>query len=169
MRDGCALPRGRKKMIGLQIEELKDFTAKLFLKDTFDSFEVSEAEFITKYTVSIDGMLSEPEGGRKLAPWSAVRPLAFQIIKGKELPHSFRIVFRLSRENTEKTLASLSLPYDPDTVAGLFLNLRYDNGKITAVTGSSFTTFSMDRTLDREWDGVVRRFFRHHGIAVSDL
>jgi len=156
-------------MIGLQIEELKDFTTKLFLKETFDAFEVSEAEFLTRFTVTIDGALAEAEEGRRLASWSTVRPLAVQIIRGKELPHSFHIVLRLSDENTARTLASLGLPYETSEIGGLFLNLRFDGSRLTAVTGCSFTTFRLDRTLEREWDQVVRRFFRHHRIAVTDL
>ena len=156
-------------MIGFQITDQKDFTSKLFLQDVFQSFDLVEAEFLTRISISLDGVLAEPEDGHDLAGWESVRPLAFQILKGKELPHSFHIVLRLSRENTRKTLAASGLNIDPEEVGGLFLNIRYDGQKITAVTGTSRTSFSLDHSLDREWDQVMRRFFRHHQIPAEEL
>lgn len=156
-------------MIGLEIADIKDFTSKLFLRGTFDSFEVTEAEFVTGWRVAIDGHLTEPDGEQRYAGWSAVRPLAFQIIKGNTLPHSFRIVFRLTDENAAKTLESMGLPYRVADIGGLFLNIRYADKKITAVTGCSFQTFTMDKTLEKEWDQVIRRFLRHHKIPFQEL
>lgn len=161
--------RYTESMIGLQIADIKDFTTKLFLRETFDSFEVTEAEFVTNFRVAIDGHRTEPEKGQRFAGWSAVRPLAFQIIRGRELPHSFRIVLRLSDANTANTLTSVGLPYTVEDIGGLFLNLRYEHKQITAVTGCSFQTFTLDKTLEQEWDQVIRRFFRHHKIPFEEV
>ncbi len=155
-------------MTGLHISDIRDFTAKLFLQETFDSFEVTQAQFATSFRISIDGRLTEPEGNRRYASWASVRPLAFQIVRGKTLPHSFTVVLRLSDENVEKTLTSSGLPYTVDDIGGLFLNLRYTDRQITAVTGCSLQTFTTDSSLDREWDEVIRRFFRHHRIVFEE-
>ena len=157
-------------MIGLEIADIKDFTAKLFLKETFDSFEVVEAEFLTRITVNIDGHLTEPaEGEGTYAGWSTIRPLAVQVIKGKELPHSFHITFRLSDTNMEKTLQSLGQTMETAGIGSFYLNLRYTDRKITAVTGCAYRSFTMDKSLEHEWDDIVRRFFRHHQIPATEL
>lgn len=156
-------------MIALEMADLKEFTAGLFLKETFDSFELVEAEFHTDITVTLDGNLTEPEKGAAYAPWSTVRPLAFAVIKGKKLPHSFHIVLRLSDSNTENTLRSMGLDYSVEEVGGLFLNIRYDNKRMSVVTGCSFKTFRLDRTLEKEWDKVIERFLRHHRLPFQAM
>ena len=115
-------------MIALQIVDQKDFAAKLFRQETFDGFDLEDAEFLTRYTITLDGFLTEPEEGRRYISWSAVRPLAFQILKGRDLPHSFRITLRLNRENTEKTLA-LVAAIESDAVAD-YINEFYKGSVI---------------------------------------
>ncbi|MDY3729762.1 MAG: DUF5721 family protein [Candidatus Choladocola sp.] len=157
-------------MIGLKIADQKDFTSKLFVAETFDNFLLIEAEFVTTFRTSLDGQLSEKaEDGRSYALWQQVRPLAFQIIKGKQLPHSFKIVLKLSESNTAKTLSSLGVPLLPEDVGGLFLNIRYENQQIHCITGCSLRTFSLDKTLEKEWDGVICRFLRHHQIPFEEV
>ena len=158
-------------MIGLEIADLRDFTSKLFLQETFDSFELVEAEFTTDFRTSLDGHLTEPQDKiRVFAPWAVCRPLAFQIIKGRKLPHAFHIVLRLSDENTANTIRSAGISSVTSAeVAGLYLNIHYERKKLQVVTGCSFRTFVMDKTLEREWDRVIRRFLKHHQIPFQDL
>lgn len=156
-------------MIGLKIADLKDFTAKLFIRDTFDSFELTDGEFITRFTVTLDGTLIEPEDGYAHITWGQVRPLAYQIIRGKELPHSFRLVLRLSDENVKKTLDSRGLPIQSEEVGALFLNINYTHGQIYVITGCSMKTFTMDKTLENEWDKLALLFFRKNQIPVETV
>lgn len=156
-------------MIALEIADIRDFTAKLFLKETFDSFELVEAEFYTDYKVIMDGHLTEPEKGAVYTRWNLVQPLAFAVIKGKKLPHSFHIVLRLTDENTANTLKSMGSTYTVEQIGGLFINLRYDNQKLTVVTGCSFQTFLLDKTLEKDWDQMVMRFLRHHQIPFQNM
>ena len=165
-------------MIALNIPEKKDFTSKLFLQNTFDSFLVSQASFTTGTSLAIDGRLHrdyftdaewESMEQHDLALWSLLRPLCFQIIKGNRLPEQFKIVFVLSRANTEKFLADSGLSFSPEQVGGLFLNIRYEQGTLTCTTGVSFTSFLMDKTLEQTWDHMVKRFFKTRGIVCEDL
>jgi len=154
-------------MIQLNILENKDFTRKLFLEDTFDNFLITEAEFKTMYTVSLRGSLLHPEEGKEeFITWKEVRPLAFQIIKGNRIPESFRVILRLSDVNRQKTLASIGLPEAP--VSGFYMNIRFEGSKLAVVTGCSFSAFSMDKTPEKEWDEITRRFFRHHQIPFEE-
>ncbi len=156
-------------MLGLQIDDIKDFTHKLFCQSVFDNFLVPEAFFSTDFSIAIDGTSLSEEGKPACATWGQLRPLAFQIIKGQTLPRGFKIVLRLTPENTENTLRSLGSPMAPEEVAGLFLNILYEEGKIRCTTGFSLTSFSLDRSLDTAWDQVARRFLRYHQISFSEL
>ena len=156
-------------MLGLQMDDRKDFTNKLFRQEVFDHFLVPEAVFHTAFSIAIDGTGLTEEGTRTCASWGQLRPLAFQIVKGQTLPKAFKIVLRLTPENTERTLRSWGSPVAPEEVSGLFVNILYEEGNIRCTTGVSLSSFSLDRSLDAAWDGVMRRFFRHHQISFSEI
>ncbi|MCI8466411.1 MAG: hypothetical protein HFI63_11280 [Lachnospiraceae bacterium] len=165
-------------MIALHLPERKDFTSKLFLQNTFDSFLVSQASFTTGTSIAIDGSLHkdyftdvewESMEQHDLARWSLLKPLCFQIIKGNRLPEQFKIVFVLSRAGTEKMLFNHGLSFSTEQIGGLFLNIRYEQGTLTCTTGVSFTSFVMDKTLEHIWDDTVKRFFKAREILWEEL
>ncbi len=127
-------------MIALKIEDLKLFTSSLFVGDVFDQFLVKEAVITTFNTFTIDGAirpgyysgeeLEEMKNGQ-LSSWAMVKPFCFSLIKGKRLPVSFRIILQMSQEGTEGFLASRQLPFAPDQVKGLYMNIRYEEDKLT--------------------------------------
>ncbi len=49
----------------------------------------------------------------------------------------------------------------------MYLNIRYENGELYCVTGTSVNFFTLDKSLDEEWDEAVKQFFRKNGIPVS--
>ena len=131
-------------MIALQITDTKDFTTKLFLQEVFDPFWVVEGSLRTHCTL---------------------RPLCFDFIKGKKTPLGFKFSFRLSDSNTEKLLGQSGVSLSLADVAGLFLNIRYQEGKILVTTGTSLRLFTTDKSLDHAWDAMVQRFFKQKEMA----
>lgn len=155
-------------MISLKIPDQKDFTQKLFIAEVFDAFHVSQASFTTNISIQLDGTLHkdyysdaewEELKQKDLIRWSALKPTCFQLIKGTHLPEQFKLVFVLSRSNTEKLVRQSGLTVSPELIGGLFLNIRYEQGIMYCVTGVSFTTFVMDKTVERAWDEMVKKFF----------
>ena len=72
-------------MIALKIEDLKTFTAQLFMGETFDHWLVREANIVTFNSFTIDGRIrqgyysdEELEKNRieELSSWKALRPSA---------------------------------------------------------------------------------------------
>ena len=81
-----------------QIEEVKPFMAQLLLQETFDKFCVSVAEIRTIVPITIKGTMSHdwlsPEDAEKYKeleyiPWKLLRPVVFELIKGKQTPDFF--------------------------------------------------------------------------------
>ena len=79
-------------MVALKIEELKDFTRKLFVEEVFDWWMMREAVITTFNMFTIDGRIRkgyfmeqelEEKGIGELSPWKLVRPVCFSLIKGK--------------------------------------------------------------------------------------
>ncbi|MBQ7795832.1 MAG: hypothetical protein IJ374_04655 [Lachnospiraceae bacterium] len=165
-------------MVALKIEEQKTFTSGLFLGELFDRFLVREANIITFNSFTIDGHVRhgyysdeelEENQIEEFSAWKAIKPFCFSLIKGKRLPESFRIVFMLSPDGKEKFLESRILGMSPDSVGGLYLNVHYDNNEMTVVTGTSMNIFTLDKTLEREWDESVKQFLKKHGIAYEEV
>lgn len=163
-------------MVALKIEDRRAFTSGLFIGELFDSFLVREVSIVTFNRFTIDGRVrhgyysdEELEENRieEFSAWRMLRPVCFSLIKGKRLPESFRMVFLLPPSARERFAAEHAPGLSADSVGGLYVNVSYENDAMTCVTGVSLNLFTTDRTLEREWDEAVERFFRKNGIAVS--
>lgn len=156
-------------MIALKIEDLKTFTAQLFMGETFDHWLVREANIVTFNSFTIDGRIrqgyysdEELEKNRieELSSWKALRPFCYSLIKGKKLPESFQITMQLSPEENAKFIRRVKPDFPAEQVAALYLNIRYENHAAACVTGTSLKVFTLDKQIEREWDDTVRRYFK---------
>ena len=161
-------------MISLSLTDIKDFTSQLFLKDTFDSFCFIEGEIVTFNTFRIDGFIQKgffdtdaelPE----YSYWKNVREYCLHIIRGKRTPLSFRFVFSLSPKNIQRLIDQNASALRPEEIQGLYMNLHFDGTHLTCVTGTSFKTFTLDKSLEHVWDEMVRKFFLQKGIPYELL
>lgn len=98
-----------------------------------------------------------------------MRPHCYALIRGKRTPPCFKFVFLLSPANLSRTLGQIHSSFTDGDVSGLFLNLKFQNGQLLLTTGISYRTFSTDKTLEREWDRLVRLFLKNHEIAAEEL
>ena len=164
-------------MIALKIDDVKQFTSKLFVGTTFDKFLVREVTIVTYNTFTIDGHIkqgyyteAELEENRieDLSSWAVLKPFCFSLIKGKKLPGSFQIVLQIAPADVEAFLGRSGLAVPVEQITGLYVNLRYEEGQLTCVTGTSVNFFTLDKSLDREWDETVRQFLRGAEIACVE-
>ncbi len=160
-------------MIFLKINDMKCFTSLLLVKDAFEAMELVEGTIKTHSTFVIDGkkntsyfsdMDEEPEN--EYNTWEKLRPVCYEIIKGKQLPLYFKFVFRLDKNRTEKLLAELP-DFDITDITGLFLNIKYENGVLSLTTGTSLKIFTLDKSLDKVFDLFTTAFLTEHSIDYS--
>lgn len=165
-------------MVALQIEDIRGFMSGLLVKNIFDKFYLCDGEIETLTSFRIGGRLNKGYftgeeqdglGERENVLWSEVKPLAYQIVRGHKLPLSMKFVLALSAENTQWLIEHNHLNVSYSDIAGLFLNIRYENQKITCITGTSFKTFIMDKTLEQVWDDTVIKFMRQNDIAAEQM
>lgn len=167
-------------MIALEILEVKDFMNKLLCTETFDNFLIQETVITGNTTWSLDGKLNtdfyseaelEEAGliGMSYLPFSHVRTHCFNLIKGKHTPSYFKFVFLLSPANLSRTLEQTRSKFTADDISGCFLNLKFQHGKLLLTTGISYRIFSTDKSLEHEWDSLVKRFLKNHEITFLEL
>lgn len=165
-------------MTALQIQDIKNFMNHLLLKETFGPFLVVEATITTYNTFHIDGRLKpgyysseEREAlnltSRHFSLWQELRPFCLELIKGKRTPLSFQFTFQLSPENTGKLLAQTESAFSPQDVNGLILNIRYDANGLFCTTALSLNIFTMDKSLEHDWDQMVQKFLSKQEIVFT--
>ena len=161
-------------MIGLSIQDKKNFMAGMLTGNMFDKFYLCDGEIQTFTEFHLGGYLNRPYfdseewenlEGRKLCLWSEMKPFAFQLIRGHRLPVRFKFVFQLSRENTVWLLEKHRLPVREEDIGGLFMNITYEHQKLVCTSGVSYKTFIMDKTLEQCWDETVCQYFKQNHIA----
>lgn len=152
----------------------------LLVSEQFNSFLVEEASLTTFNTFHIDGHIVKEfysseeieameHGLPDFSLWKDIRPTCFQLIKGKKTPVSFRVVLHASPSLVTSVVNHSDCEVSADLIRSLVLNIRYDNGHVTCVTGTSFTTFLMDKTTDAVWDSHIRRFFSEMQLDFEEV
>jgi hypothetical protein len=169
-------------MIALEIKTTKSFMNSLLVSPQFEDFLVEEVTITTFNTFNIDGHIvrdfytsEELENieatGRSLefSSWKDIRPICFDLIKGKKTPVSFKIVLLASNKLIEKIAANPECGVAANLIRSLALNIRYEGGKVTCITGTSFTTFVMDKSVEKLWDGYVKKLFSDFGLDFEEV
>lgn len=164
-------------MVALQIQDIKIFMNKLLLSQTFDNFLLVEGSITTYNTFRIEGRVhkdffsaEEIEEknleNREFSLWKEVKAFCLELIKGKKTPLGFKFTFQLSKENTAKLLTSSGITsIQPENIAGLLLNIRYDNGVLNIITATNLNLFTLDKSLEHAWDDMIKRFLKQQEIS----
>lgn len=166
-------------MIALKITNIKQFMNKFLAGEDFDSFLLEEASIRTYNTFTIDGRQNrafystEEWEDKELRPydfslWKTVRPICFDLIKGKHTPASFHFVLHLIPDYTTAILQKEECAVSPEQIKAFVLNIKYDGTALTLVTGCAFHTFLMDKTPDALWDRAVRQFLSNRQIDYEE-
>ncbi len=167
-------------MLALHITSMKVFMNQLLASDVFDIFLLEEAVITTANTIMIDGHLNrefysteELASGQvtdyEYTPWSTLKGLCFQLIKGKRTPLSFKFIFHLKPEIAEKLLAREGCPADSSQIKALVLTIRYDGTKARLTTGCAYHTFVMSKAPEQVWDKTLSRYLADKGIPCEEL
>ena len=136
-------------MLDITITETRDFVKKLLMENTFDHFLTMEAS--TSYTT-----------------WENLRTHVYNVIRGKKLPLSFKIVLVLAQPDIMDMLEKNHLTIPVSDVANLTLNIYYDGMSIQLTSMATKNIFTMDKTLELVWDAEIREFLKKAGIYFTD-
>lgn len=167
-------------MIALSINSTKSIMGTLLASEAFDSFKVEEVTLTTFNTFTIDGHMnkdfftseeiSEMENGLPVfSSWQEIKPICFQLIKGKKTPVSFKFVLLANNTLVNELCDKDEVSISPDMVRSLVLNIRYENGKVNIITGCSYNSFVMDKSLDQAWDKYLPHFLADLKIEFEEI
>lgn len=171
-------------MKSFEIEDIRNFMNELLIQDKYDSFYLYEARVKTSLDYYVSGRVNEDffdskeevdefcgeknieyamdgnsNGSVTYAPWGRIKHMVFDLIKGKRLPISFKIVLMFNRYNIEKLVEMNNLPIRPQDINALSMNICYDNSSLFITTGASLKIFTMDKTLEHIWDETIEKYY----------
>lgn len=154
------------------LTDTKSFMNHLLTRETFDHFELVSLSLTTFVHYEIDGRYkagyfpdTDGDSTRVFTPWSCVRPLVFQLVRGSAKPQDMKVVLRLSDQNTSNVLDDIGSDLSASDVTGLYLNIQYKEDQVNLITGTSLRIFTVDKTLEHAWDDLLLRFLRRHQIC----
>lgn len=166
-------------MTALQITSMKNFMNRLLTSESFDIFLLEEAVIGTANTFTIDGHVNKDffsgendEAEAELSefrPWSDLKGLCFDLIKGKKTPLFFRFTLQLKPELAAALLKKENCDVAPEQVKALVLNIRYDGAKAVLTTATAYHTFLLSKEPDAIWDRAVAKYLDREGIAYEIL
>jgi hypothetical protein len=168
-------------MLVLKILDVKRCMNDILATELFDKFQLAEASIITKVSYVIDGHVTpdffseeeaEQEGidAQGCMPYGFLRPLCFDMIKGKRTPRSFRFTFLLPRAEIIRLLETEpALPIRETDVANLTMNVKYAEETLQVTTSCSMHTFLLDKSLELLWDRWVLDFYKKLEIPVEKI
>ena len=152
---------------------------RLLVSESFDIFLLEEAVVGTANTITIDGRINKDffreEGSEDIPellefrPWSELKGLCFDLIKGKRTPLFFRFTLQLKPELTKALLKRENCDVDPAQVKALALNIRYDGTKAVLTTATAYHTFLMSKEPDAIWDRALVKYLDQEGITYEIL
>lgn len=147
-------------MVALRIADVKNFMSLLFAGVAFDNFLFVEGDVSTAIDYHIEGKVNmnfytdeelEELKVEEYQTWGATKAIVTQMIKGKRLPVSMKLVL--------KKAGSGDLTY--------LLNIRFDSNALIVVTGTTRAVFTLDKTGESEWDENMKGFLKRNGIEFE--
>lgn len=167
-------------MLALKISSTKSFMNHLLVADTFDNFLMAEATVSTAHTYQIDGHINKDFFSSEeltdvdsllydFSEWKDMKPLCFNLIKGKRTPLFFKFVLHLKPEAVGKLMAAGACSVSSEQIKALVLTIKYDSTQVVLTTGSAFQTFVMSKEPDTIWDKALQQFLARKGIDYELL
>lgn len=150
----------------LENNDIKSFMNLLLCEDSFDVFRLHSCEIVTYCTFKIDGNMNsdffadstKPCGNR--CPWKVLKQTVFNIIKGKRLPKLMKIVLSVPEDKLE-----LLHPNCKEA----FLNITYENGKLTFITGTLQHEFDLNQAQDEAFENYIKKLFKKLNLTAIKI
>ena len=165
-------------MIAIQIKDIKTFMSKLLNSELFDSFLLEEAQVRTYNNFLIEGHMNkdfftkEEQEDSEIFPyeyslWKTLKPFIFQLIKGKKVPSFLKLTLLCNPQKAQNLLLESENEELLKVLKYFVATIKYDIHGLWITTGTSFTTFVIDKSADNLWDHYLCNFLTQNGIDYN--
>ena len=150
-------------MKAFSVPEVKPFMAGLLQGSLFADWELRQAELGLACRITLQGAANMEyltEHDTAFLHWPEIQPKIRGLIQGGRTPSFMRL--------------TLAYPADalPDAnrewIDAFLLNLTFEKGRLTLVSGIAANAFSMDKEPDRLWDAFLPAYFAAHSVLLTE-
>lgn len=157
-------------MISFNIKDINNFMQHLLVKETFDNFLLCDGQINTSNSFTINGRINThfytsdelKTMENEFICWKNIKHICFEIVKGTKVPTKMKLVLSLSPNKYPEIINNSGMIIDESQISGLYIHILYEQNKLEVITGTSLTTFTMDKTLDKYWDNTVLSYFNQY-------
>jgi hypothetical protein len=151
-------------MISLKFLHKNEISAQLLEKGTFDSFLVREILLIGSYTFHI----KPSEDASEPMAYGQLRPMLGEFLKLSPSDNLRGQIILCASDSYQNTLLNHpSFTGDPELIKGLILTFRIEGDQVTALTGISHASFTLDRSMDSLWDQGIKKAFDNTSLSYE--
>lgn len=154
-------------MIVFEPLHIGEFMKKFLLSETFEPFMVVEASILGAFRVDFDGILIKQFSSNsveKFVQYSKLRKVILSLIQGDKPPLSFKIILAVSQSNLATYIKKHKEEFEMVVPTGLFINIKFESGKLLVTSGCSTDKLDLDRVVDKAWDLSLRKFLEDHKL-----
>lgn len=165
-------------MITLQADETKQFMRCLLKTDAFDNFLLYSLSIDTLYNLSVDGAINqaylsteqkEIYDEQSYVTYTQVKAFLTDTLKQSHTPTGMKITFILNKKSTEDIQRrilgdSILLP-----IQGFLINVVFDGTVVRVTTGTNYATFTLDKSIERTFDDMIKQFFIKNEILMIEV
>ena len=80
-----------------------------------------------------------------------------------------KVVFYLSRENKLRLIHRVGGDWKENDVSQFCLNMKYENGEMILTTGVAYSIFTMDHTMQEQWDYDLKKYLKYYEIEYEEI
>ena len=154
-------------MLTIPDSDVRMLMNMLLAQGVFDGFELRSCTIQSFARFDIEGVpvaeaAEAAEGETRKAvfcKWQRIRPYVYNILKGSEKPRFMKFVFSAAAETLVGELAEAQ---------ALFINIIFDKNTVHITTGASMKAWSLDKTVENQWDSHVVDFIKQNNIPISE-
>lgn len=150
----------------IEILDIKPFMQLLFQTNTFDSYEFVSAFIRTDMTYNLDGHINKDfftedewntqnAGDTPYLLWQTTKERIFFLIKGKKTPSQLKVVLKLPHADTRSVLESTHSNLTATDIDGMFLNILFQDNRLTVICGISYQIFTLEKHLEQEFTSHI--------------
>lgn len=168
-------------MIALSMTDVKKTMQTLLMATTFDSFLVQEIVITKDVTLALDGHIhpafytseeiaADPSlTESEYATYKSMRNVIASFIQGSKTPLSFKFILHAPASYLKNLTSNPAFTGDPADIKALILTFRFEQGKLTCLTGTAYQTFTLDKSIDELWDKAICKSFDKIEIPFQQL
>ena len=162
-------------MIQLIADDTKLFMNCLLRSEAFDNFLLYEMTLDVLHRYQFDGAingdyLTDQERAiyedQTYITWSALKPQITSILKNSHTPSNMKIVMSLNPTATLDIQQRLMGDQAVYPVKAFMINSAFDGHQVKATTAVNYSQFTMDKSIEQAFDGMMEKFFKKQELLM---